>query len=283
VTPGDKAAENGMVAILGGDDAVVAAALPVLRDWAKRVVHCGPLGAGMATKIARNVVTYGSWRTVSEAAELAAAAGVDPATLAEVIETADPQGRTLLQLLHMRGTDGELPESVGRQIEPLMAKDLAAARDLATELRVDIPLADVARTHMHKTLDLTPREPAGSPRERGLAVMDAVYGDGFSHSMPEGTTPFTDATAEQLFGEVWARPGLSIRERRLLVLGATAALGRADLVRIQARGALATADLTPDQLREAVLQLAYYVGWGNATATHQGVETALAETVREKK
>lgn len=53
VTPGDKAAENGMVAILGGDDAVVERALPVLSDWTKKVVHCGPLGAGMATKIAR--------------------------------------------------------------------------------------------------------------------------------------------------------------------------------------------------------------------------------------
>src|SRR5690606_36490847 len=139
VTPGDKAAENGMVAILGGADDAVTTALPVLRDWAKKVVHCGPLGAGMATKIARNVVTYGSWRTVTEAAALAAAAGVEPAKLAEVIESADPQGRTLLQLLHMRGGNGELPEAIGRQIQPLMSKDLAAARDLAIELGVDTP------------------------------------------------------------------------------------------------------------------------------------------------
>lgn len=283
VTPGDKAAENGMVAILGGDDAAVAAALPVLRDWAKKVVHCGPLGAGMATKIARNVVTYGSWRTVSEAAALAGAAGVDPAKLAEVIETADPQGRTLLQLLHTRDAGGRLPEALAREIEPLMSKDLAAARDLATELGVDIPLADVARTHMRDTLTLPPAQPEGTPRERGLAVMDAVYGEGLRQSMPEVSTPFTDTTAEHLFGEVWTRPGLSIRERRLLVLGATAALGRADLVQIQVRGALAARDMTPDQLREAVLQLAYYVGWGNATATHQGIEAALADTAQEKK
>ncbi|MYQ35191.1 NAD(P)-binding domain-containing protein, partial [Streptomyces sp. SID4956] len=99
VTPGDKAAENGMVAILGGEQATVDAALPVLDDWAKKVVHCGPPGAGMATKIARNVVTYGSWRTVAEAAALARTAGVAPSRLAEVIDSADPEGRTLLQLL----------------------------------------------------------------------------------------------------------------------------------------------------------------------------------------
>ncbi|MFF3575029.1 NAD(P)-binding domain-containing protein [Nocardia jiangxiensis] len=283
VTPGDRAAENGMVAILGGDAAVVAAAEPVLRDWAKKVVHCGPLGAGMATKIARNVVTYGSWRTVHEAAALAGAAGVDPAKLAEVIETADPQGRTLLQLLHSRDAQGELPETLSRKIEPLMSKDLTAARDLSTELHVDIPLADVARTHVRGTLDLPTEEPQGTAHERGLAVMDAVYGDGFSQNMPAASTPFTDTTTDHLFGEVWSRPGLSVRDRRLLVLGATAALGRADLVQIQVRGALVTRDLTPDELRESALQLAYYVGWGNATATHQGIEAALADTAQEKK
>jgi len=283
VTPGDKAAENGMVAILGGDDTVVAAALPILEDWAKKVVHCGPLGAGMATKIARNVITYGSWRTVFEAATLAGAAGVDPAKLAEVIETADPQGRTLLQLLHMHGDGGELPEAVGRKIEPLMSKDLAAARGLATELDVDIPLAEVTRTHVYETLGLPSETPGRTPHERGLAVMDTVYGQGFSQSMPDSSTPFTDTTVEHLFGEVWARPGLSVRDRRLLVLGATAALGRPDLVQIQVRGALANQELTPDQLRETSLQLAYYVGWGNATATHQGIEAALADTLQEKK
>jgi len=283
VTPGDKAAENGMVAILGGADDAVTTALPVLRDWAKKVVHCGPLGAGMATKIARNVVTYGSWRTVTEAAALAAAAGVEPAKLAEVIESADPQGRTLLQLLHMRGGNGELPEAIGRQIQPLMSKDLAAARDLAIELGVDTPLADVARTHVHETLDLPPEAPSSPARERGLAMMDTVYGPGFGQSMPEDPSPFTDTTVDHLFAEIWARPGLDVRDRRLLVLGATAALGRPDLVQIQVRGALANHELTAEQLREAALQLAYYVGWGNATATHQGIEAALAETLQETK
>ena len=136
VTPGDKAAENGMVAIIGGDQDTVDAASPVLEDWAKKVVHCGPSGAGMATKIARNVITYGSWRTVAEAAALARAAGVDTARLAEVVDTADPEGRTLLQLLRMEGPDGTLPAGIGSRIEPLMTKDLAAARDLATVARL---------------------------------------------------------------------------------------------------------------------------------------------------
>lgn len=280
VTPGDKAAEHGMVAIIGGEQAVVDHARPVLADWAKKVVHCGPLGAGMATKIARNVVTYGTWRTVTEAAALAAAAGVEPARLAEVIDTADPEGRTLLQLLRMRGADGILPEPIARQVEPLMTKDLDAARDLAATLGVDAPLVDVTRTEAGRTLGLA-AEPASSaddvdPLQRGLAMMDAVYGPGFSATVPEQLDPYTNETVQHLFGDIWSRPDLSVRDRRLLVMGATAALGRADLMQIQVQGALANDELTTNQLNEVVLHLAFYVGWGNATSAHCGISAAIA-------
>ncbi|MHA5048180.1 NAD(P)-binding domain-containing protein [Streptomyces sp. SD15] len=280
VTPGDKAAEHGMVAIIGGEQSVVDHARPVLDDWAKKVVHCGPLGAGMATKIARNVVTYGTWRTVTEAAALAVAAEVEPARLAEVIDTADPEGRTLLQLLRMRGADGTLPEPVARQIEPLMTKDLDAARDLAATLGVDTPLVDVTRAEAERTLGLdsesAPPATDEDPLQRGLAMMDKVYGPGFSATMPEELDPYTSETVQHLFGDIWSRPGLSVRDRRLLVMGATAALGRADLMQIQVQGALTNQELTKDQLGEAVLHLAFYVGWGNATSAQRSVSAAVA-------
>ena len=78
------------------------------------------------------------------------------------------------------------------------------------------------------------------------------------------------------------RPYLSIRDRRLLVMGATAMLGRADLIRRQAEGALHNRELTSEQLREAVLQLHYYVGWGNGRSVRQGVEQALAAHAERK-
>ncbi|MFJ3708294.1 NAD(P)-binding domain-containing protein [Streptomyces sp. NPDC090053] len=278
VTPGDRAAENGMVAIVGGDRATVDAALPVLDDWARKVVHCGPLGAGMATKIARNVVTYGSWRAVAEAAALAGAAGVDPARLAEVIDTADPEGRTLLQLLGMHGPDGALPDAVGAQVEPLMTKDLDATRDLAAALGVEVPLVDVARTHARHTLERGERPaPAGDDLHRlGLEMMDRVYGPGFSSAVPDTGEPFTGETVDYLFAQVWSRPGLSVRDRRMLTLGVAASTGRSELVQIIANGGLVNDELTPDQLREAALHLAVYVGWCNGTATHTGITAAIA-------
>jgi 3-hydroxyisobutyrate dehydrogenase-like beta-hydroxyacid dehydrogenase/alkylhydroperoxidase/carboxymuconolactone decarboxylase family protein YurZ len=287
VTPGDKAAENGLVAIIGGDQATVDAARPVLDDWAKKVVHCGPLGAGMATKIARNVITYGSWRTVAEAAALARAGGVDVARLAEVIDTADPDGRTLLQLLRSEGPDGTLPEAVGHKIEPLMTKDLDAARDLATTLGVDVPLVEVAHTRARQTLQLDEEAaPANKDdlHQFGLEMMDQVYGPGFSAGVQGGSDPFLDETVDYLFAQVWGRSGLSVRDRRLLTLGVAATVGRPELIQIIANGGLVNDELTPDQLREATLHLAVYTGWCKATATHAGITAAVdAHTTQEQK
>lgn len=112
----------------------------------------------------------------------------------------------------------------------------------------------------------------------GRHTMDAVYGEGFSERLPQtGQAPFLLDTVQHLFADIWARPGLSIRDRRLLVIGATAALGRSDLIRVQTLGALRNGELDETQLREALLHLAYYVGWGNASAVSSGFESALAD------
>lgn len=119
--------------------------------------------------------------------------------------------------------------------------------------------------------------------ERGRAVLDAVYGAGFSDRYPPylEVRPYSRQTVETLFGEVWSRPGLPVRDRRLLVLGAISMLGRADLVTIQVLGGLRAGDFTEEQLRETVLQLAFYCGWPNATAFDQGVNAALATYAAE--
>jgi 4-carboxymuconolactone decarboxylase len=107
--------------------------------------------------------------------------------------------------------------------------------------------------------------------------MEIVYGPGNVPGLPPPgkLPPFLDKTLEHLFADVWMRPGLSLRDRRLVVLGATAALGRGDLIEIQTKGALHNQELTPAELQEAVLQLAYYVGWGNATSAFMGVSAAI--------
>ncbi len=111
----------------------------------------------------------------------------------------------------------------------------------------------------------------------GLKIVDSVYGAGSSAMMAglEGV-PFVAETVEHVFGEIWARPGLSMRDKRLLVIGATAMLGRPDLVTIQVAGAIVNGELTDAQLDEIPLLMLFYSGAGNATALHQGIQAAKA-------
>ncbi|MGV9826451.1 MULTISPECIES: carboxymuconolactone decarboxylase family protein [unclassified Gordonia (in: high G+C Gram-positive bacteria)] len=94
-------------------------------------------------------------------------------------------------------------------------------------------------------------------RRRGLEMMSKVYG----WEMSDGPGLHFAHTADQLFAEVWSRPALSIRDRRLILLGALAASGQVDVAEIQAGAALTNEELTPEQLEEIALFLCYYVGW----------------------
>jgi hypothetical protein len=49
----------------------------------------GPAGAGLAAKLARNLITYGSWLAAFEAQELAEAAGIDLLKLGEAGRESD--------------------------------------------------------------------------------------------------------------------------------------------------------------------------------------------------
>ena len=61
-------------------------------------------------------------------------------------------------------------------------------------------------------------------RDRGLEKFNEVY-CGDLPAPPAGALDFFDNMLEQLFGEVWARPQLSQRDRRLITMGCIAALG----------------------------------------------------------
>lgn len=118
---------------------------------------------------------------------------------------------------------------------------------------------------------------------KGLAMMDEVYGPGVSDmTAMVADYPYPGETVRHLFGEIWNRPHLSIRDRRLLVLGATAMLGRPDLVEVQVRGAILNNELDDNQLEEVALQLAFYAGWGNTTAVWKGIQEAKKKVAEER-
>lgn len=148
VTGGTEAATNGLVTMVGGPDEAVATAMPVLQDFSRAVVHCGPLGAGMVTKLARNAITYSFWAAVREASGLAAAGGVAPQKLLEVLESA---GDSVSPLLHLQlmAADFRIPAEQAAWAEGIAAKDLAAAQELAADLGLALPIVDQVRPRIH--------------------------------------------------------------------------------------------------------------------------------------
>ena len=71
---------------------------------------------------------------------------------------------------------------------------------------------------------------------------------------------FAQLTDEVLFGDVWARPGLSPRDRSLATVSALVAMNRPDQLRHHLERALENG-LTRDELIEAITHLAFYAGW----------------------
>ena len=112
----------------------------------------------------------------------------------------------------------------------------------------------------------------------GLKVVEAVYGPGSSSLMKgQESSPFVTEIVGRQFGDLWADPAFSIRDKRLLVLGATTMLGRADLIEIQMLGALINGEFTEEQLKQLPLFMLFYAGAGNTTALFRGIEAAKAK------
>jgi 4-carboxymuconolactone decarboxylase len=111
-------------------------------------------------------------------------------------------------------------------------------------------------------------------RTRGMAKMREVYG--FSLDPADMPGDYAAFTVDHLFGTVWTRPGLDVRERRLLTVGVLAAQGLGELLEIQFAGALARGELDVAQVREVVVHLAHYVGWPLSTGLQAAAERAIA-------
>lgn len=111
-------------------------------------------------------------------------------------------------------------------------------------------------------------------RRLGRELMARVYG---WDEAPDVPGDFFAMTAEHLFAEVWAREGLSMRDRRLLLLGLMVGLGDRDVVDIQLQGALANDELSAEELREIVIFLTHYAGWHRGAALNGQVEQAIAK------
>lgn len=109
-------------------------------------------------------------------------------------------------------------------------------------------------------------------RARGKANMKAVYGWDVDHV--EGS--FVQYTVDHLFGSVWAEGKLSVKERRLLLIGMAVGSGMEDVAGLQLDAAARLGELDADDLRTIVVFLAHYAGWPHAARLNTEVEKIIA-------
>lgn len=137
VSGGPEGASAGTLSIfVGGSTAHVEAMTPLLGSFGAKVDHVGPLGAGIAAKLAQVTLCYTQTVTLIEALLLGVRAGVDPDTMLDLVRNsaggsyvADTYGPEILA-----GTyDASFP--LGHA-----AKDMRLAMELAGAVHADLPV-----------------------------------------------------------------------------------------------------------------------------------------------
>lgn len=138
-----KDAEAGTLNLLvGADPALFEEYRPLLAEYARRIVHAGPVGAGHQLKLLHNFVSLGFAGVLSEAVACAEQANVDIGIFVDVL--ANGGGRSTM-LDRMRpfietGDDTAYRFSIGNAAKDLgyytaLAEELGAARTTATAVR----------------------------------------------------------------------------------------------------------------------------------------------------
>jgi 4-carboxymuconolactone decarboxylase len=94
---------------------------------------------------------------------------------------------------------------------------------------------------------------------------------------PPPATPYlAHGVVDSVFGELWDRPGLSRRDRRLITLACVGAAAVEEPVQQHVHAALASGDISREEFQELVLHFAYYAGWPRASALEIAYYRAIA-------
>ena len=116
-------------------------------------------------------------------------------------------------------------------------------------------------------------------RRKGLDKMKEVYG----WEMPDLPGDYFALTVDHLFANVWSRPGLSMRDKRIMTLSVVTALGLPDLAEIQVNAALQNGELSPDELREMALFITLYVGFPLGSTFNGVVEKVIQRVSAQRR
>ncbi|MGK2849615.1 MAG: NAD(P)-dependent oxidoreductase [Candidatus Limnocylindrales bacterium] len=141
VSGGSEGARNATLTIfVGGAEADVERARPILEALGRTITHVGPIGAGQAVKAVNQVILAGTYLGVAEGIVLAIKAGLDVEQVVGALGGGAAQGWVLANRSG-RMIDNDYP--LGFKVA-LHRKDLGIALDLANQLGAALPVSGLA-------------------------------------------------------------------------------------------------------------------------------------------
>lgn len=113
--------------------------------------------------------------------------------------------------------------------------------------------------------------------EKGLQMMETVYAGIVPMPADQVDKPMNTLALTNLFADVWGRDAMTVRDRRLIIIGAIAAMADSSLIEIQIKAALKLGELKPEQLQEIPLILTQYIGYPRTVPIMRVLDTLLEE------
>lgn len=136
-----EAVEGTLNVLVGGPEALVERARPVLECYARNIFHIGPLGAAHALKLINNFMSMTMSALIAEAATTARASGVDLGKLRDVV-SAGAVNSGMFQKIMAYAVDGD---PSGLQFSMANArKDVGYYADIAAEAGLPAPFGSAA-------------------------------------------------------------------------------------------------------------------------------------------
>lgn len=121
--------------------------------------------------------------------------------------------------------------------------------------------------------------------DRGLKIRKEVLGAEYvTNSLNQAddfSRPMQELSTAWCWGEIWSRPGLARRDRSLINLAMISALNRPHELRLHVKAALRNG-LTPEEIREVLLQVAVYCGVPAGIDSTRIAREAIAEFEAEQ-
>jgi 4-carboxymuconolactone decarboxylase len=116
--------------------------------------------------------------------------------------------------------------------------------------------------------------------EKGVAIVTKLFGSAAGRT--KLSEDFRRITIENLFGDIWSRPGLELQERSMITLTTLIVLGREAELRLHLRGAR-NLGIPRAKIEEILIHLAHYGGWPVAASGFRVLDEVFAAMDAEAK